>query len=290
MNERIRVPQLVSIVIPARNASGSLARQLTALSNQTYEGAMEIIVADNGCNDGTAELARSWPGELAVRVVSARARRGPSFARNRGATFAKGDLLLFSDADDCVSDGWVEAMVAEARTADVVGGRYQTLRVGISRQASAYISPPSPRLRIGHGFLPFADGSCFGIWADVLHELGGWDERFLCGQDLELSWRAQISGYSLGYAPDAVVEYSGRSNLIGYARQQFRWGYFQPLLFKDYRDAGMRRTRLSMVWRRLLIDMLPAILDANKRIRWIGRVALHIGRLLGSLRYRVLYA
>ena len=62
--------------------------------------------------------------------------------------------------------------------------------------------------------MPYAVSANLAIWADVLRDLGGWSDEYEAGgEDTELSWRAQLAGYRLGFAPDAVAYYRYRSGI-----------------------------------------------------------------------------
>src|SRR5262245_2108230 len=116
-------PSLVSVIIPARDCEDVLPKQLDALSRQTYTGRWEVIVADNGSLDRTAEVARRWADRLpALSVCDASARPGTNRARNAAASAAKGDFLAFCDADDVADDGWLAGLVEAGGRFDLVGG------------------------------------------------------------------------------------------------------------------------------------------------------------------------
>ena len=67
----------ISVIIPCLNAAGTLVEQLEALFGQDYSGEWELLVADNGSSDGTAELVESYRSKLPrLRFVDASARRG----------------------------------------------------------------------------------------------------------------------------------------------------------------------------------------------------------------------
>ena len=87
----------LSIVIPVLNEAADIEAALRALAPLRARG-VEVIVADGGSSDGTAELARP----LADRVLSAR--RGRAAQMNAGAAAAKGDALLFLHADTRLPD------------------------------------------------------------------------------------------------------------------------------------------------------------------------------------------
>jgi hypothetical protein len=87
----------ISVIIPACDAHQYLAQCLDALRHGDIEP-LETIVVDDGSRDATVEIATGF-GAI---VISTGSRMGPSYARNRGAEVAKGDILLFLDSDVCV--------------------------------------------------------------------------------------------------------------------------------------------------------------------------------------------
>src|SRR6266536_1202026 len=107
----------VSVVSAARNAEGTLARALESLFAQS-EQSFEAIVVENGSADGTGSVALA----LAARDPRVRVeRRGPagvSAARNAGIGLARGEWLLFLDADDELEPSALSKLLAAARGAD----------------------------------------------------------------------------------------------------------------------------------------------------------------------------
>ena len=101
----------VSVIIPAHNASSTLATCLEALTRLT-SAPCEILVVCDGCTDDTAEFARLH----GVRVIEYPLRRGAAHARNVGAAAAQGDVFLFLDAD-CVARCEVVSLTLEAASA-----------------------------------------------------------------------------------------------------------------------------------------------------------------------------
>jgi glycosyltransferase involved in cell wall biosynthesis len=160
-NVRARRPSLVSVVIPARNARRTLGAQLEALRAQDYAGPWELVVADNGSTDGTADLASAWAHTLPLRVVDASLRRGASFARNRGWRSALGDLMAFCDADDVVSSGWLSRLTEAAEEADLVGGPYEFRRLNAIQGQPWWDGASLP---VGLNFLPFMVGGNLAVW------------------------------------------------------------------------------------------------------------------------------
>lgn len=87
--------QTVSVIIPAHNASATLRACVSSIHASEYRGQVEVIVVDDASRDDTATIADS----LGCTVVRRRSNGGPALARNAGAKAAKGDILLFVDAD-----------------------------------------------------------------------------------------------------------------------------------------------------------------------------------------------
>src|SRR5437660_849000 len=88
-----RVAPLISVIIPAHNEETYLRQTLQAVQRQHYQ-TYEVIVVANGCSDGTPRIAQNRCDKLLVLKE-----KGLSHARNLGAKAARGDILLFLDAD-----------------------------------------------------------------------------------------------------------------------------------------------------------------------------------------------
>lgn len=93
-------PPLLSVIVPAHQAAKVLPRSLGALADSDLPRACwELIVVDDASTDGTDQIAASW-ADVVVRLPGAP--HGPSYARNRGSEVARGEILVFIDADVCV--------------------------------------------------------------------------------------------------------------------------------------------------------------------------------------------
>lgn len=105
----------LSIIIPAYNAEAYLQQCLDSILAQERQGC-EVIVVDDGSTDGTAALLERYPD---VKTIH-QANRGMSTARNRGLDEARGEYILFVDSDDLLTDGALEALVAELSGEDII--------------------------------------------------------------------------------------------------------------------------------------------------------------------------
>ena len=102
----------VSIIIPVHNGAALLERSLAAITWAT-PAPLEVIVVDDGSTDGSGEIARRY----GAKVLETGRRSGPARARNLGARAARGDIVLFIDADVRVREATV-ARVGRAFEAD----------------------------------------------------------------------------------------------------------------------------------------------------------------------------
>jgi glycosyltransferase involved in cell wall biosynthesis len=96
----------VSVVVPAFDEAEHIERLLTSLARQEH-APLEVIVADDGSRDRTAELATRH-GARVLRLPH----RGPAAAKNAGAAAAKGDVLAFVDADMACAPQFLSRLVA----------------------------------------------------------------------------------------------------------------------------------------------------------------------------------
>jgi glycosyltransferase involved in cell wall biosynthesis len=101
---------VISISICTYNRSESLQRTLDSLANQNDINldAMEVLVVDNNCTDGTANVVEAFRKRLPIRRVT-ESRQGLAHARNRAVADFRGDVLLFTDDDIRFGPGWLSA-------------------------------------------------------------------------------------------------------------------------------------------------------------------------------------
>lgn len=114
---------MISIVIPALNEEKLLPSCLDSLRKQDYSGEYEIIVADNGSSDKTADISR----DFGVKVIICSGRRGVFYARQAGADAASGDIIAQADADTVYPADWLKRIAARFVTHPgtvAVTGRY----------------------------------------------------------------------------------------------------------------------------------------------------------------------
>lgn len=98
---------LLSIVIPVKNEEVFLPKLLRSIQKQNFSD-YEVIVADAGSTDQTKEIAKSYGARIVKGGLPAR-------GRNAGAEAARGDLLLFLDADVILPQGFFEKALNEIR-------------------------------------------------------------------------------------------------------------------------------------------------------------------------------
>jgi glycosyltransferase involved in cell wall biosynthesis len=283
----------VSVVMPVLNGAATLSQQLEALAGQTYLGRWELVIADNGSTDETPQIVREWTGRLpCLRLVDASDRMSTNHARNVGADAARGDLLAFCDADDVAISGWLAAMVAALGSYDLVGGRLddEALNDPVSRAWRA--KPDAGGLPSALSFRPYATSANLGVRAEVLRALGGWNENFVRGgTEVEFCWRAQLAGYRLGYAPDAVMQYRYRATRWAFTYQLYRYGRAEAQLFRTFRDRGAPRPsvyRACRAWAWTLVHLPYLLRSRIHQGRWLRTAAFRVGRLDGSVRFRTL--
>jgi glycosyltransferase involved in cell wall biosynthesis len=282
-----------SVIIPAHNAANTILEQLGALAGQTFSGDWEVIVADNGSTDGTAEIVRNCDLPLPdLQVVEAVAMRGPGYARNVGVAASSGELLAFCDADDVVDRGWLEELTTAALNADAVGGRIEIDRLN-SRAAAAWRRGEVPRssLMTILDFLPFAWTANLAVWREAFDSVGGFP-RYEVGEDVALSWNLQIRGFDLDFAKNAIVHYRLRDDYRGQFRQWHQFGIGQARLYREYRSYGAQRRPYPGVlkaWLRLAIGARHLLGDQSARGRWLRQLAFESGHPRGAWRYRTLF-
>jgi glycosyltransferase involved in cell wall biosynthesis len=279
----------VSVILCVRNGDATLREQLDALSCQDYPGNWEVIIVDNGSRDRSRAIALEARYRLPKLKVVDEPRPGVNFARNAGVRAARGDHLLFCDQDDIATGSWVRELASALDHYDVVGGamEYDVLN-----------SPDVPRrdqqsdaLLEALGY-KFSMGSNLASRRDVLNAVGGFDESFRRGSDdADFCLRAQYAGFSIGFAPAAVMHYRLKTTPRALLSQMYSYGRANENLAARHRTLGNRRSTALQRWKVtahkgwLLFTHLATVRTAQGRLDYAGRVGFFVGAVIGNLRY-----
>lgn len=286
-------PQLVSVIVPFLNARSPIEQQVRALLTQDYAGPWELVFADNGSTDGTADYLRGLPKPAdgtTIRVVDAGGVAGAAHARNVGALHSRGDLLVFLDADDVADRSWLSGIVAAAENFDAVAGELEGERLN-SPEVLAWRPVSSIRESFERArFLPCAPGGNVAVRREAFYAIGGFDESYpIAGEEPDFAWRLQLAGFTLGYATDAVVSYRLRDSRRALLRRMHAFGIAEARTYAEFREYGLPGwTPVEVAMAALYVaarnPLLPQAITKLDRTRWACGVAFFAGRLRGTLR------
>jgi GT2 family glycosyltransferase len=182
----------------------------------------EVIVVVDGDVPEAARLAE----ELGGRVVCTAARSGPAVARNLGARVARGDILLFIDADVSVHPTviWevLQTFQAWPEVSAVIGSYDDT---------PAAANFPSQYKNLLHHFVHQAAreegytfwGACGAIRREAFWEVGGFDERYRLPsiEDIELGYRLKAAGRRIRVCKTLLVCHHKRWGAVSLFRSDF---------------------------------------------------------------------
>lgn len=279
----------VSVIIPVRNGAATLGEQLESLGCQEDAPSFEVIVSDNGSSDGTAALAERFRDRLpSLRIVDSSAVAGVSRARNAGVVSARAAKVVFCDADDRVSPKWLRALSNALDEFDVVGGTARPHGAQVDTELA--LAPTG--LGSALGFLPYGIGASLGARRDVYIEIGGMDESFRRGhEEVDFAWRAQLRGFTLGWAADAVIEYRQRTEPWAALRQSRNYAASGVQLWSRYADAHtLMPVSFKGSMKALVGDFIASVklIDSTHRVEQARSLGWSLGLLIGHARYRML--
>lgn len=294
----------ISVVIAYYRNEGTLPDQLDALAAQETTRSYEVVVADNENSSALPEIVSQYADRLDVRVIAAHDVAGQCHARNVGARVASTRYLALCDADDVVSETWIEALCTTLDASDVLATgplRLDTLNppyAWITYQTEgrdAVAEADSGPLLVGSigylDYMKFAFGCNIGMRRDTFLGLGGMDERHIGGsEDVDISWRAQEAGYEIVENPDAVVNYRLRQGVGEIFAQRRRYSRAQLRIWGISRDLGRPVRGMSLRWAVRTSAKLPLeylrLRNADTPTRYA--FAFRAGNVVGNLQGQII--
>ena len=265
----------ISAVIPSRNGRSLLEAQLPGIVRDLSAFAAEILIVDNGSDDGTAEwLRHAWP-QVQVDVSA----EPLSFARavNRGIARARFSHVCLLNNDMLLEPGFFAAL---ARAFDAVPGLFcATAQIrfppGVRREETgkavmAQSSPDDFPVRCDEPlpgedgtYVLYGSGGCSLYAAAKLRALGGMDEAYAPAyvEDLDLGYRAWQRGWPTVYVAGALVEHRHRATTSRYYSE----AQLEEILEVNYLRFLARAVADPQLFRRLWRQALLRLLRGVKR-------------------------
>jgi GT2 family glycosyltransferase len=238
----------VSVVVCTYNGARTIRDCLDGLSRLDYPD-YEVIVVDDGSSDATGVIARQYDCRL-IQTEN----RGLANARNTGLAAATGEIIAYLDDDAYPDPDWLKYLAATF------------LRTGYAGVGGPNIAPPGDgpiaecvaRAPGGPVHVLVTDreaehipGCNMAFRKSCLEAIGGFDPQFrTAGDDVDVCWRLQERGWTLGFHPAAMVWHHRRNSLRTYWRQQIGYGRAEALLERKW----------------------PEKYNGPGHVRWAGRI------------------
>jgi glycosyltransferase involved in cell wall biosynthesis len=223
---------LISVMIGVYNAEPYLAEAIESVLAQDYVP-LELIVVDDGSNDGSAEVAKSFPQVNYLFQENA----GNGAARNRAVGAATGDLFAFVDADDRFTPGKLtlqKAALDSDPALDMVFGHVREfLSPELDEETRNSLRPPAPEP------MPWTAPNLMLIRRESFLRVGPFSTTFRVGVTVDWFARAAEAGLRYAVLPEVVLERRLHTQNNGLRERGARTQYL------DVIRAAMERRRAA---------------------------------------------
>jgi len=265
---------LVSIILSNYNGLVHLKECFDSLYNINYKN-VEIIFIDNNSTDTSVEFIRE--NYIDVKIIQNKRDYGFSGANNIAASHAKGEYLVLLNIDTIVDKNWLTELVKVAETSNEIGIVVSKQYYYHDRTLINYAGFSSDKYlkhhRIGYNERDhkiykiqmetfFAAGASVLIKREVYKKIGLFEGIYYAFyEDLDLSWRAWISGYKVIYAPKSFI-YHKAGFILG--RKNPRKAYLIErnklrTILKNYQFKTILRILPVYVIKRFLLQLIMII-------------------------------
>jgi len=256
---------LVSVLVPAWNEEVGILSTMRSLLKGSYDH-LELIVVNDGSQDRSDEIIRSFKEEFDAQPEVVRGRRrivyqyqkngGKGSALNTAISLASGEILVSVDADCVVTDTAIENFVEYFRNPNVMAA-VGNVRIGNTKALlglvqyleflfSFYFKKADSLMNT----IYIIGGAAGAFRREIFANLGPYNTKNIT-EDIELSMRIQDEGMRIVYADDAIVYTEGASDINGLVKQRLRWKRGRFETFRDYAHMFFslrRRHNKALTW------------------------------------------
>lgn len=237
----------ISVIVPAYNEERYLGETLKSIQRakefllKKNAVPIEIIVVDNGCTDSTSDIALSF-GASVVKE----AKHNVARVRNAGASFAKGNILVFIDADTIVPDELLwrinEVMASPACFGGAVDTDYRAAKPVVKIYLQLW--------RILGKRAGMAQGATQFCRREAFVPLSGYDESIYMGEDIDFYWRMK----QFAKRQNAHICFIEDIRVVPSTRRFDQWPFWRTLICTNpfYVLAFRRKEKAWRGWYRVI--------------------------------------
>ena len=250
----------ISVVVCTYNGARTIRDCLEGLRRLVYPE-YEVIVVDDGSTDATAAIARQYDCRL-IQTEN----RGLASARNTGLGAATGEIVAYIDDDAYPDPHWLTYLAARfLSTSHAAVGGPNLAPPGDGPIAECIARAPGGPVHVllSDREAEHLPGCNMAFRKARLEAIGGFDPQFrTAGDDVDVCWRLEERGFTLGFSAAAMVWHHRRNSVRTYWKQQIGYGRAEALLERKW----------------------PKKYNGSGHARWAGRIYGH--GLTRALRWR----
>lgn len=217
-----QTPGAISVIVPVYNAAPWLDECISSLTGQTHEK-LQIIFVNDGSTDQSGAILEKWSADPRITILRCE-NNGVSAARNLGFKMARGEFVIFADADDILAENALASLykIAHETGADITVGGFTTFLDGEGKPSSPTLVFPDDRV-LGradlrdyvitylnqpnkHPLFVYSWGRLFR--SSMLHKAGVvFDEGLSAFEDVSYNFDTLVFANSLAYVASPVVHH-----------------------------------------------------------------------------------
>jgi O-antigen biosynthesis protein len=237
----------ISVVVCTHNGARTLPECLDHLRELDYPQ-FEVIVVNDGSSDATAEIV----AERGFTLLNTD-HQGLASARNAGLAAATGEIVAYLDDDAYPDPDWLHylaASFAESDHAAVGGPNIPPPGEGVVARCVAGAPGGPMHVLVSDHEAEHIPGCNMAFRRSNLEAIGGFDPAFwTAGDDVDICWKLQEAGQTVGFSPGAVVFHRRRDSIRKYLGQQYGYGKAEALLERRWPSRYTRHGYLAWTGR-----------------------------------------
>lgn len=237
-----KAPEFFSVIVPVYNRPDEVRELLESLARQRIMN-FEVIIVEDGSSVPCREVADSFSARGLDVKYFAKENEGRSIARNYGIARSRGDYLIFFDSDCVIPEDYFLKLrkFTTEHPYDAFGGpdaadaSFTDTQKAINFAMTSFLTTGG--IRGGKVSLEKFTPRTFnmGFSREVYNKVGGFREMF--SEDIDMSTRIRLAGFSIGLYPDLPVYHKRRVDFRKFWRQVYVFGMSRITLKLLYPDS-----------------------------------------------------